>query len=571
MGRALALANTAVVLARWGYRILCVDWDLDAPGLSYTCNAGRQGRGSPTYSRSRPRHAGDPADYIVPIDLGTGGQLDLLPAGREDDEYVRQAQELDWAALYDRHGLGAFLERCRDRWRADYDMVLVDSRTGITDIGGICTAQLPDVLVMLFTANDQSLAGTLDVARRARAAHDRLPYDRPGLMIVPVPSRFDADEEYERSELWRDRFATELVPLLSNWAHRDVPVRKLVDHLVIPYRSFWSFGEDLPAVVEPAPSADKIGYWLETLAALVAHRLDRTSLLAESRDSYVAAAARGGRTVRYDVFLSAAAPQRAVAERLTAELEARSLTVFSATATPVALGEPSSATLEAAIADCRHLVVLVGSEGLAPQQMREVERFLRQNLDDNAERLVIPVQAPGPRPAMCRTSSRSSRSNACATTAPLRSRPWCTRSSVTSRRRRRARARSRMRCGRAPWTRSPPCPRGGSTRCGGSSSPTAWMRWNARSAPRTRHSCARSPPTWSCSVQGARRRVWGRDPVAMPKDLQERVDALITRLGGQIDAATAREGFAARLARANSGDADAVLGLAALAEAAASS
>jgi Mrp family chromosome partitioning ATPase len=27
------LANTAVLLARWGYRVLVVDWDQEAPGL----------------------------------------------------------------------------------------------------------------------------------------------------------------------------------------------------------------------------------------------------------------------------------------------------------------------------------------------------------------------------------------------------------------------------------------------------------------------------------------------------------------------------------------------------------
>ncbi|MGH3613728.1 MAG: hypothetical protein ACRDRK_14280, partial [Pseudonocardia sp.] len=76
----------------------------------------------------------------------------------------------DWAELYERYGLGEFLERCRAEWKAEYDFVLVDSRTGITDIGGKCTVQQPEVLVMLFTANEQSMRGTLDVARRAVAA-----------------------------------------------------------------------------------------------------------------------------------------------------------------------------------------------------------------------------------------------------------------------------------------------------------------------------------------------------------------------------------------------------------------
>jgi MinD-like ATPase involved in chromosome partitioning or flagellar assembly len=33
VGRSMALANTAVLLARGGSRVLIVDWDLEAPGL----------------------------------------------------------------------------------------------------------------------------------------------------------------------------------------------------------------------------------------------------------------------------------------------------------------------------------------------------------------------------------------------------------------------------------------------------------------------------------------------------------------------------------------------------------
>ena len=33
VGRSMALANVATLLSQWGYRILMVDWDLEAPGL----------------------------------------------------------------------------------------------------------------------------------------------------------------------------------------------------------------------------------------------------------------------------------------------------------------------------------------------------------------------------------------------------------------------------------------------------------------------------------------------------------------------------------------------------------
>ncbi len=36
VGRSMALANVAVLLARHGLRVLTVDWDLEAPGIE-TC------------------------------------------------------------------------------------------------------------------------------------------------------------------------------------------------------------------------------------------------------------------------------------------------------------------------------------------------------------------------------------------------------------------------------------------------------------------------------------------------------------------------------------------------------
>ena len=33
VGRTMALANVAALLAKWGYSVLAVDWDLEAPGL----------------------------------------------------------------------------------------------------------------------------------------------------------------------------------------------------------------------------------------------------------------------------------------------------------------------------------------------------------------------------------------------------------------------------------------------------------------------------------------------------------------------------------------------------------
>ncbi len=404
VGRTFALANTAALLTSWGYRTLCIDWDIDAPGIPFYLSRWLPeppGTGLVDFIDDFARGR-DPrvADYVSRISLpGRDLPLDLLPAGPADRSYVPRAQTIDWAGLYGGKDLGAFLETSRERWVADYDFVLIDSRTGITDISGICTAQLPDILVVLFTANEQSLRGVLDVVERAEKARDDLPYDRSLLLTLPVPARFDAREEYRRAQYWQERFGRELAPLFRNWAVEKVPlegvpVERLLGLLTIPYVSYWSFGEDLPALEEEDPTPEKIGYSLETLAATIAHQLDRSDLLVESRDSFVDAATRQGLRSRgdgydFDVFISY--DKYPESEQLVRSLEAlltrRGLRVLEPSFRP---GTDWSRALSTLLARSRHLVVLV-DRYVDRSQRHEIDRFMRQTLDDQSDRAVLPV------------------------------------------------------------------------------------------------------------------------------------------------------------------------------------
>ena len=66
------------------------------------------------------------------------------------------------------------------------DYVLVDSRTGLTDVGGICTVHLADLLVIVSGPNEQNIEGTrLAVERLQRARKDFA--DNVLFVISPVP------------------------------------------------------------------------------------------------------------------------------------------------------------------------------------------------------------------------------------------------------------------------------------------------------------------------------------------------------------------------------------------------
>ena len=110
---------------------------------------------------------------------------------------------------------GEFLERTREQWKVDYDFILIDSRTGLSDAAGICTILLSDVVVAMFTANHQSLYGTRDIMRLAQQARQGLAHRRMALTVLPLPARFPRKAPQKEADAWLERFAEAFGELLT--------------------------------------------------------------------------------------------------------------------------------------------------------------------------------------------------------------------------------------------------------------------------------------------------------------------------------------------------------------------
>jgi MinD-like ATPase involved in chromosome partitioning or flagellar assembly len=182
VGRTLALVNVGAQLARMGRKVLLVDFDLEAPGLE-TFELLRAPRPHPqghpgmveyVTEYMRTKCVPDIADFTYSAgQIGEkDGRLWVMPAGRRNQgSYQSALAKIDWQALYrDSDGFLLF-EDTKAQWEKVFnpDYVLIDSRTGHTDVEGICTRQLPDAVVALFFPNEQNLVGLKDVCRRIRA------------------------------------------------------------------------------------------------------------------------------------------------------------------------------------------------------------------------------------------------------------------------------------------------------------------------------------------------------------------------------------------------------------------
>src|SRR5205823_629 len=116
------------------------------------------------------------------------------PAGQQGPSYAVNVTSFDWRAFYEQLGGGVFLEAMKQKLRADYDYILIDSRTGITDTAGICTVQMPDDIVLCFTLNQQSIKGASAVAESASTQRLKASGE-PAVRIWPVPTRVELNEK----------------------------------------------------------------------------------------------------------------------------------------------------------------------------------------------------------------------------------------------------------------------------------------------------------------------------------------------------------------------------------------
>jgi MinD-like ATPase involved in chromosome partitioning or flagellar assembly len=318
VGRSMALANIAVLLARRECKVLAVDWDLEAPGLERYFGYYEIRPGGPGLLRmcmeARDKGAADFHKFTSSFECGAPQPVTLLSSGREQDEaYSQNLEAFNWENFF-RSGGGEFVERLRQQWRGEFDIVLIDSRTGLSDTGGICTIQLPDIVVAMFTANYQSLYGVRDVMRLAQKARQSLAYDRMPLSVLPLPTRWGV-QEFQETQVWLDRVTDAVREFYEDWLPRTIRARDVVERIKVPQADYFGFGEKLAVEEQGIANPQGMGFIYDKIAAFLASDFkDLTPLVgeqaareAERAEPIHAPAVTNpaeGPGYRYDIFVS---------------------------------------------------------------------------------------------------------------------------------------------------------------------------------------------------------------------------------------------------------------------------
>lgn len=237
VGRSMSLANVAYIAAMNAQRVLVMDWDLEAPGIAYyfrglvepqqsyeiktapgildlVWNWVETIRGEPdqakiqNYIESTESGVpfGETVRTIFDESFGGGGRLDILRAGSDRIggklSYEEALSVFSWPDFFEKDAGGLFIHTLRQWAKKNYDFVLIDSRTGLADVAGVCTMQLPDIVALCFILNRQNMEGVARVSGTIRSKRE----EEVKLRAVPmrIASRGTSEEASARARARRE-------------------------------------------------------------------------------------------------------------------------------------------------------------------------------------------------------------------------------------------------------------------------------------------------------------------------------------------------------------------------------
>jgi hypothetical protein len=277
-GRSMALANVAWILASNRKRVLVIDWDLEAPGLhryfapflpdpellqseglidfvsDFSEAARFQHRGATESGQATGEgnwyeEYADLLRYAVSLEheFPGAGTIDFVPAGRQGASYGIRVSSFNWTEFYQKLGGGILLETVKRQLLAEYDYILIDSRTGLSDTAGICTVQMPGELVVFFTLNRQSILGAAAAAHSA-AEQRRTTLGESTLRVWPVATRVDPVEK-ERLEAARSLARETFAPFVNRTVKRRLR-ENYWGQVEVPYIPFYAYEEILATIAD---------------------------------------------------------------------------------------------------------------------------------------------------------------------------------------------------------------------------------------------------------------------------------------------------------------------------------
>ena len=313
VGRSTALAYTARILASRNRTVLCVDMDLEAPGLAALF--GKEAEIKPERGLlsvlldldrgNRP----DIAKHI--LRLSDSDELYCLPAGIANANYARELRFIDPGAWYreERNPLRELLDMLGSDLPFKPDVILLDARTGITPLNAPLLFDLADVAIVTFFPHPQTLTGTEALVRALLAARTRRNLQQqqqltpePRFLISPIPASKAPEviKRYQHRAIewigdWLsvlEAYRPEAEKIIASEIAHFVPYREAIatSDKIMGDRDIWQDFEPVAEWLElflPAPSEERFPVLTSDAKSQIIAELEFSAGTAEYQENFL--------------------------------------------------------------------------------------------------------------------------------------------------------------------------------------------------------------------------------------------------------------------------------------------
>lgn len=220
VGRSTALGLVAGILASKNRRVVIVDFDLEAPGISILLepdlekiNKEQYGVLDYLYQRELIPDENFPKieNCVISANLSARGELFLVPVGEYDENYIHRLAEMDRGTLQafyrqEKNPVQQLIEDIKKR--LEPDVILIDARPGFNDTSAIALFDLADMGIVCFSPTDQSLEGLRFVVEAVQKQRDYQGKPDLRFLVTPMPP-----VGAEQRQVWIDK--------VENWIEEN--------------------------------------------------------------------------------------------------------------------------------------------------------------------------------------------------------------------------------------------------------------------------------------------------------------------------------------------------------------
>lgn len=205
VGRSTALGLVAGILATRNCRVVMVDFDLEAPGISILFRSDAENFDGEKYGVLDYLHQ----RYLTPeqnipsiescisqVNLPARGELFLVTSGEYDENYIHRLADLNRQALefFYRSETNPINQLMEDiKTQLNPDVILIDARPGFDDTSAVALFDLADTAIICFAPTDQSFEGLRWVVQGVRKQREY--QGKPDLRFLLTPMPLVAPEQ----------------------------------------------------------------------------------------------------------------------------------------------------------------------------------------------------------------------------------------------------------------------------------------------------------------------------------------------------------------------------------------